>query len=76
MEPYPTPNLMEQDLMDRLKAVSFVDKIVFGKLNYNAKVSQFEDSKEFYNELASSVMRFCKKNRISCHIKEGTKING
>ena len=74
MEPYPTPNLIKQDLMEILEAVSFVDKIVFGRLNYNVKSSEFKYSKEFYNSLASAVVKFCKKNRITCHIKQGTQI--
>ncbi len=74
MEPYPTPNLIKQDLMKILEAVSFVDKIVFGKLNYNVKTSEFKYTKEFYNSLASSVIKFCKKNKISFHIKQGTQI--
>jgi len=72
IEPYPTPNLIKQDLLEILKAVSFVDKIVFGRLNYNAAISRFKYHKEFYNSLAASAMHFCKKNRISCHIKKGT----
>ena len=74
MEPYPTPNLIKQDLMEILEAVSFVDKIVFGRLNYNVKSSEFKYSKEFYNSLASYVINFCKRNRISYHIKQGTQI--
>ena len=31
MEPYPTPNLIEQDLTALLEAVDFVDKIIFGR---------------------------------------------
>ena len=74
MEPYPTPNIIKQDLMEILESVSFVDKIVFGKLNYNVKSSEFKYNKEFYNSLASTVIKFCKKNRINCHIKQGTQI--
>ena len=74
MEPYPTPNLIKQDLMEILDAVSFVDKIVFGRLNYNVKSSAFKYSKEFYNSLALSVINFCGRNRISYHIKQGTQI--
>jgi DNA repair photolyase len=74
MEPYPTPNLIKQDLMEILDAVSFVDKIVFGRLNYNVKSSEFKYSKEFYNSLALAVVKFCKKNKIACHIKQGTQI--
>jgi len=74
MEPYPTPNLIKQDLMEILEAVSFVDKIVFGRLNYNVKSSEFKYSREFYNALALSVINFCKGNRINYHIKRGTQI--
>jgi DNA repair photolyase len=74
MEPYPTPNLIKQDLMEILKAVSFVDKIVFGRLNYNVKSSEFKCSREFYNDLAVSVINFCIRNRIDYHIKRGTQI--
>src|SRR3990172_3795633 len=71
MEPYPTPNIITQDLIEILEAVSFVDKIVFGRLNYNVKSSGFENSKEFYNKLALAVINFCKKHKINYHIKQG-----
>jgi DNA repair photolyase len=74
MEPYPTPNLIKQDLMEILKAVSFVNKIVFGRLNYNVKSSEFKYSKEFYNNLAASIIDFCRRKRINYHIKQGTQI--
>ena len=74
MEPYPTPNLIKQDLNEILEVVSFVDKIVFGRLNYNVKSSEFKYTKEFYNSLAASVIKFCRKNKISYHIKQGTQI--
>lgn len=34
MEPYPTPNLIDQDINELLEAVSFTDKIIFGRTNY------------------------------------------
>ncbi|MEW6109237.1 MAG: hypothetical protein AB1632_08770 [Nitrospirota bacterium] len=74
MEPYPTPNIIKQDLMEILETVSFVDKIVFGRLNYNVKSSEFKFPKEFYNSLALTVIKFCRKNRIDCHIKQGTQV--
>lgn len=74
IEPYPTPNLIKQDLIEILETVSFVDKIIFGRLNYNVKSSEFKYTKEFYNSLSRSVIKFCNKNRIGCHIKEGTQI--
>ena len=75
IEPYPTPNLVIQDLSEILKAISFVDKIVFGRLNYNAAISGFKYYKEFYTSLATSVIQFGQKNEIACHIKNGTMTN-
>ncbi len=73
MEPYPTPNLIKQDLKELLEAVAFVDKIIFGRLNYSVKSSEFKYTKEFYNSQALTVIKFCKRNRISYYIKEGTQ---
>lgn len=74
MEPYPTPNLdKKQDLTKLLEAVKFVDKIIFGKLNYNVTSSKFEGNKNFYQKCAEQVITFCKKNKIEYHIKFGTQ---
>ncbi len=73
MEPYPTPNLIPQSLKEILNKIDFVDKIIFGKLNYNVKVSQFDDNKDFYEEQAEIVKRFCQQRNIKCHIKYGTQ---
>ena len=53
-------------LLDKIK---FVDRIVFGRLHYNKLVSSY---KEYYNECASIIMDFCKRNNIDCHIKNKT----
>ena len=72
MEPYPTPNICEQSLIELLEAISFVDYIVFGRWNYNKLVSAYKDDKKFYNEQASIISNFCKKRKIRLHIKDGT----
>ncbi|MCL1901848.1 MAG: radical SAM protein, partial [Firmicutes bacterium] len=72
IEPYPTPNFIEQDINEILKTVSFVDKIIFGRLNYNAKVSAYKSHREFFNEMSDVVIAFCEKNKIAYHIKDGT----
>jgi len=72
MEPYPTPNIMGQDIRKILDEISFVDKIVFGKWNYNRQTGQFLLYKNFYNSMACEVISFCNKNSIEVHIKEGT----
>lgn len=73
MEPYPTPNLVEQDILKILKEISFVDKIIFGRLNYSVRSSQFENCGDFYQGCANTVIKFCRDNGIEYHIKNGTK---
>jgi hypothetical protein len=72
IEPYPTPNVVEQDLMSLLNAVSFVDRIVFGRWHYNKVISGYKKAKSFYNTCAQQVLVFCKEHNIACHIKTGT----
>lgn len=73
MEPYPTPNIIKQNLGDILKTISFVDKIIFGKLNYNVQTSEFRENRNFYEDCAMTVKDFCRSNGIECHIKHGTE---
>jgi DNA repair photolyase len=75
MEPYPTPNFIEQDLDAILEAVGFCDKIIFGRLNYNKKVSEYKDYKKFFNDCAQSVIQYCNENNKDYHIKDGTISN-
>lgn len=72
IEPYPTPNLINQNLGDILKAVGFADRIIFGRTNYNKTVSAYKDNKRFYNECAKEVIVFCKEHDIRYHIKAKT----
>lgn len=72
IEPYPTPNIVEQDITKILDSVSFVDKVIFGRLNYNSLVSQYKDYKKYYNDLANSVKEYCQENNIDFYIKKGT----
>lgn len=77
MEPYPTPNLVRQNLLKILKEISFVDNIIFGKLNYNCDSSEWAnklpENKLFYNKCAEIVENFCENFGIKYHIKYGTK---
>jgi len=72
MEPYPTPNLIQQELDAILEAVSFADKIIFGRANYNKEVSSYREHREFYNNQARIVIRFCEERGIAYHVKDGT----
>lgn len=73
IEPYPTPNIMEQDFSEILNAVAFADKIIFGRLNYNKMVTAYSGYQEYYNELVDQTIEFCTKLNIDYHIKEGTQ---
>jgi DNA repair photolyase len=72
IEPYPTPNIIEQDFLPILESVGFVDKIIFGRLNYNRDVSAYKQCNIFYNTLAQQTINFCNKKGIAYHIKNGT----
>ena len=72
IEPYPTPNLIEQDLLEVLNRVNFADKIIFGRTNYCKDVTAYKEHRVFYNEQAQIVIDFCIGNNIACHIKTGT----
>ena len=72
IEPYPTPNIIEQNLHEILEAVNFMDRIIFGRLNYNKVASAYKNNKQFYNECATEVISYCESHNISYHIKTGT----
>jgi len=72
IEPYPTPNLLGQNIDTILNAIAFTDKIIFGRTNYSKEVTAFKDHRKFYNEQAKKVISFCKKQGIQYHIKKGT----
>ena len=72
IEPYPTPDMVEQDLHEILEAVSFVDRIIFGRTNYSKVANSYEGHKHFYNECATEVIKFCQEHGIDYHIKGKT----
>ena len=72
IEPYPTPNLIEQDLSELLDAVSFTDKIIFGRTNYSKEISSYKNHKAFYSRCAKQVISYCEEHNIAYHIKNGT----
>lgn len=68
MEPYPTPNVVKQDFFKILREISFVKKILFGKLYYSdIYKSGHKDNKEFYKRCVKKLVAFCKKNNIECY---------
>jgi hypothetical protein len=75
VEPYPTPNLIKQNLSEILESIAFTDKIIFGRTNYSKEISAYATHRDFYNEQAALVIDFCKKRNILFHIKEKTISN-
>ena len=72
IEPYPTPNLIKQNLSEILESIAFTDKIIFGRTNYSKEISAYTARRDFYNAQAALVIDFCKKRNILFHIKEKT----
>ncbi len=66
IEPYPTPNIIVQDIGALLERVAFVDHIFFGGWNYNAKAGEYTGRDVFYQEQALVVGAFCKERGIEC----------
>ncbi|HOG60622.1 MAG TPA: radical SAM protein [Flexilinea sp.] len=64
MEPYPTPNVISQDLNEILEEISFVDSIDFGRWNYSSLISHFPDSDAFYRAMEEQVRTFCEAHGI------------
>ena len=72
IEPYPTPNIINQNLDEILETIGFVDKIIFGRMHYNKLITEYKGHKEFFNECADRVIGFCNDKKIAYHIKKGT----
>ncbi|OEH86046.1 radical SAM protein [Desulfuribacillus stibiiarsenatis] len=72
IEPYPTPNIIDQDFLEILESVSFADKIIFGRTNYNTTVSKYPGVRSFYNNLCEKLIDFCNAREIEYYIKDGT----
>jgi len=72
IEPYPTPNIIDQKLDAILEKVSFVDRIIFGRLHYNSLVAKYQNYQQFYNKSSDKVIEFCLKYNIDYHIKAKT----
>ncbi|MHA1864806.1 MAG: radical SAM protein [Candidatus Thorarchaeota archaeon] len=72
LEPYPTPNIVDQKLEDILESIEFVDKIVFGKWNYSSEVNGYKEQKEFYQKCSDKIIEFAGQKEVPFHIKKKT----
>jgi DNA repair photolyase len=74
IEPYPTPNIVEQSLFNILETIAFTDRIIFGRTNYSKEASAYQKHKCFYHEQALQVIEFCVNRGIEYYIKKGTML--
>jgi len=73
IEPYPGPDMdyTAFRIEDLLHEIKFVDKLIFGKMNYNSLAGNYP----FYEDIARKVINFCRRNNILLHIKEKTPLH-
>ena len=64
MEPYPTPNIWQQDVVRVLEAVNFVDEIRLGQLNYNGVVKQYPGWRAWYRQQGATAREWCEAHGI------------
>jgi DNA repair photolyase len=64
IEPYPTPNIVRQEIGPLLEAVAFVDELYFGGWNYSPLAGAYAGRDSFYREQARAVRAFCRERRI------------
>lgn len=74
IEPYFTPNIISQDLNKILESIKFVDRIVFGRANYNPTVTSYlKYNGDFYKNCVKTVKKHWQKiNKNKPYIKKGT----
>jgi DNA repair photolyase len=68
IEPYPTPNVIEQEITPLLEAVDFVDELYFGGWNHSALTRKYLDREQFYREQGRAVRAFCRERCIRASV--------
>lgn len=71
VEPYPTPALFKQQLRPVLEKIDFVDKLVFGKWNYDYRASG-KFANKFYIQRRNEFIEFCEEKGIQYKVKDDT----
>jgi len=79
IEPYPTPNLDPSagDMGPLLEELDFIDKFIFGRLNYTPEVTEYlkQVDPDYYLQAARQISYWCRLNRKQLHIKESTPLH-
>jgi DNA repair photolyase len=69
IEPYPTPNIVQQEVGPLLEAVAFVDELYFGGWNYSALARSSAERDGFYRSQGRIVRAFCRRHRIRATVE-------
>jgi DNA repair photolyase len=64
IEPYPTPNIVRQEVGPLLEAVAFVDELYFGRWHYSSLPGSSAECEDFYRSQERIVRAFCRQHRI------------
>jgi DNA repair photolyase len=68
IEPYPTPNIVRQEVGPLLEAVAFVDELYFGGWNYSPLPGALAEAETFYRSQGRIVRAFCEQHRIDATV--------
>jgi len=71
LEPCPPPQIWEQDILELLEEIAFVDLIIKGRWQYNPNAST-DEARIAYIKIFEEVAEFCKKHSIRFHPKSET----
>lgn len=71
IEPYPTPEIWNQELIPLLEELSFADFLLFGKWNYDWRGENLA-GRIFYRDMVKKFESFCQKKGIRYFVKPDT----
>jgi len=71
VEPYPPSAIYKQRIEDLLEELNFVDLIIYGMWNYDAR-ARTQEARGEYAENIQVLTDFCKSNNVRMHVKSDT----
>ena len=71
LEPLPCPEIWQQDILEVLRELQFVDFLILGKWNYDRR-AETEEAREYYKSAVGKFRDFCNEHNIRQHIKADT----
>ena len=71
LEPLPCPAIWNQDILEVLQRLQFVDFLILGKWNYDAR-SSTKEARAYYRDAVWTFRDFCTEHGIRHHVKVDT----